>query len=137
MKQKTMTFIIAAGLLVLIGVGIAIMMISDSQPVTFTIEDETLKIDAAFGVSVPIPEIKDIELVQSLPIITRKTNGLGLGSIYKGEFLLEGDVKARLYLDESLPPFIRFIYDDTVFYVNGASKEATQALYEQIEAAAL
>lgn len=136
MKQNVKTALIALVFLAIAGIAVVIMMLGDSKPSTFEIEDNMLVIGSSFGVSVPLLEISNIELTESIPKTTYKTNGLGLGSIKKGEFKMEGIEKAQLYIDESVPAFIRFIHADTVFYINMATPEETRQLYQTLMAAA-
>ena len=128
---------IAATIIIAIAVivTIALMMNRDSQSAEYRIEDSQLVISCSFGVSVPLDEIEGLTLTEAAPEIETKTNGAGIGSMHKGEYRLTDDNPARLYIDTSTPPFIRFTQGDTVFYLNAESPEATQALYDEILAA--
>jgi hypothetical protein len=130
MKHK---FFIAAGLIVVIALGVFIMMLGDSKPSSFELKDGNLVIGGSFGVSVPLSGISGLGLADIPPKIETKTDGAGLGTVYKGEFTLDGGVKARLYYDALKPPFITFSSGGTVFYINAATPEETQALYQQLE----
>ncbi len=134
MKSK---WAIAATVVIAIGVivAIALMMNRDSQPAQYSIEDGQLIISCSFGVSVPVDEIGELTLTETAPEIETKTNGSGLGSMQKGEYRLVGGDNARLYIDTSIPLFVRFMHDNTVYYLNAETQEATQSLYDQIKAA--
>lgn len=134
MKNKWV--IIAAGLIIVaVAVVIVMMMGTDSKPAVYEINNEELIITCSFGVSVPLEDITSLELTQDAPQIATKTNGAGIGSMQKGEYQLQDGSKARLYIDDEMPPFIRFMQGDTVFYLNSDSPEATQALFDELHAA--
>jgi hypothetical protein len=114
---------------------IFVMMSGINKPSVFVVNGSNLEIQGSFGTVVPISGISSLEMKDSMPAITYKTNGSGLGSVYKGEFTLDGGAKARLYMDTSKPPFISFSYDGTVFYINSDTRQKTQGLYDELKAA--
>lgn len=134
MKNK---WAIAAGMIIAAAVIVAVilMMSRDSQSAQYRIEDNQLVINCSFGVSVPLDEIDGLTLTNAAPEIETKTNGAGIGTMYKGEYKLTDGSDARLFIDASVPPFICFTQGDTVFYLNTESSEATQALYDEIQTA--
>ena len=113
---------------------VAVMLVRDSKPPVYSLSGGNLGIKSSFGVSVPAAEITGLELTETAPEIKTKTNGAGVGSVLKGEFLLEDGLKARLYADTQSPPFIRFTWDGWVFYINAATREETEALYNALDA---
>jgi hypothetical protein len=128
--------VIAAGVIIVaVAIVVVIMMSTDSKPASYEIKDGELVITCSFGVSVPLEEITSLELTQDAPQVASKTNGAGIGSMQKGEYLLQDGSKARLYIDDEMPPFICFMQGDTVFYLNSDSPEATQALFDELAAA--
>lgn len=131
MKVK---FIFAATVIIVIGIAVFVMMNRDSKSSTYEITQDNLIIGGSFGVSVPIKEITALELTKIKPEILAKTNGSGLGDVYKGEFKLNDGSKARLYIDVSILQFIKFVHKDTIFYINAESAEKTVALFEQLAA---
>jgi hypothetical protein len=113
---------------------VAVMLVRDSKPPVYNLSGGILDIKCSFGVSVPAAEITGLELTENAPEIKTKTNGADVGSVLKGEFLLEDGSKARLYVDAQSSPFIRFTWDGWIFYINAATREETEALYKNIEA---
>lgn len=114
---------------------VALMMKGDRKPAQYTIENGSLTIDCSFGITVPVDKMDNLSITDTAPDIRTKTNGSGVGSVYKGEFELADGSAARLYIDESVPPFIRFTQGETVFYISAGSAEETQALYDELLAA--
>jgi hypothetical protein len=134
MKSK---WVIAVAIVITITVIVivAFMMNRDSQSAEYQIEDGRLAISCSFGVSVPLDEIDGLTLTETAPEIETKTNGAGIGSMHKGEYRLSDGTSARLYIDTSVPLFVRFSQGGTVYYLNAENAEATQALYAELSAA--
>ncbi len=133
--SRKVSLIITAIIVVVVAVVVGTMMTADSKAATFELKDGNLVITCSFGTSVPINEISSLELTDTAPDIKTRTNGAGIGSMQKGEYLLADGSKARLYVDTSASLFIRFVHSDTVFYINSDSAEATQSLFAELEAA--
>jgi hypothetical protein len=124
--------LIGAAIVIAAAAAVFFMMTRDSKPSPFEISEGNLVIGGSFGVTVPLADIADLDLTDVPPEIGTKTNGAGLGSMYKGEFELKDGTKARLYIDASKPPFIVFRNGDTIFYLNSGTPEETQALYQKL-----
>ncbi len=114
---------------------VALMMTNDSKDAQFSVDDSALNITCSFGITVPLDEIENPELTQDVPQIINKDNGAGIGSMQKGQYTLEGGVKARLYIDEKAPVFIRFSCSGEVYYLSAESEDGTRALFEQLQSA--
>lgn len=67
-----------------------------------------------------------------MPKILLRTGGIGMGRIQKGNYSLEGDIKAKLFLASK--EVIEIIVDSTPshYYINYKNKENTKATYEDI-----
>ena len=87
----------------------------------------------SFGITVPLSQISDAKMTDTMPHITTMTNGAWIRGFCKGEFILENNVKANLYVNIISPPFITFVHGDTVFYINAATPADTQSLYDLIK----
>jgi hypothetical protein len=134
--MKSKRAVIAAFVITLAVIAVvAFLMNRDSKPAEYRIGDGKLTISCTFGVAVPLSEISAPELTETAPEVRSKTNGSGIGTVSKGEFLLSDGSAARLYIDSAVPPFIRFTQGGRVFYINAGTAETTQALYDELLAA--
>lgn len=124
--------LLGAALVVIIALFVIVMITKDSKSSVIEMNGGNLVISGSFGTTVPLDAITGLDQVNIPPQIAKKTNGLGIGTIYKGEFQLTDEKKARLYIDTANPPFIVFYYDDVVFYINLETSDETNALYEKI-----
>lgn len=77
-----------------------------SQPTKVKVIDNAIEFTGQYGITVPFDQIEKVELIKNIPPIKMRTNGLGLGSVLKGHFLLEEFGKCRLFLKLPNPPFL-------------------------------
>lgn len=85
-----------------------------------------------FGKTFPLEDVVSIEAVESMPRITLRTNGLGLGSIQRGQFRLEGAKKAYLYLSKRGGPYIEIVTQDYPVYINFKEEETYARTLEDL-----
>lgn len=100
------------------------------------IGNENLKITGIYSTEIEISSIETVELVESLPRITLKTNGFNFGKILKGNFKTEEYGVVKLYLESFDEPSLLIVYDDGKrVYINLKkfdSKEAYKAILNQL-----
>ena len=73
------------------------------------IGDGSLVISGSYGMTLPTEEIKTVELLDTLPKITIRTNGIALGDSMIGHFRMKGIGACRLYLKINRPPFVHVV----------------------------
>ena len=92
--------------LILVFAGIILCVWSLSRPNRIEMTEEDLIIGGSYRHTVRLNEIESCELMEQMPRIKIRTNGIGLGKIQIGHFRVEGVGKCRLYLNLRYPPFV-------------------------------
>lgn len=134
MKIKTKIAIISAiVLLIVIAGGVVLLLNSSSKAAGYALESGILKISGMYGKDISLDKISKLELKNTMPEITYKSNGSGFGTMYKGHFKLEGIEKAMLFVDTSRPPYVYFEYDSESYFINCASSAETEDLYKLLK----
>ena len=90
---------LAIGFIAVFFVVTGAMMLIWTKPEDINIDNGSLCIPGNYATEVRLNDIRMIELLDSLPEITARTNGIGLGNINKGHFRLEGVGACRLYVN--------------------------------------
>ena len=96
------------------------------------VTDASVKVSGMFGKTFALEDVESIREVQEMPKITLRTNGLGLGSIQRGQFRLEGAKKAYLYLSKGGGPYIEILTEDFPVYINFRDEEAYRKTLETL-----
>lgn len=115
---------------------VAVLLGQSSKPAVFTVSEESLIIDCAFGQTVALDQISGLELVEEMSKVTSKNYGSDLGDRRRGWFSIEGGAAARVYTENANPPFVHFLAEEKPYYINCLTQEETQALYEKLAQAA-
>lgn len=102
---------------------------------TAHIEQNSLVIDGSYGQTVLISDLQEIQLIDTLPVIERRTNGSATGEMLRGYFQLSQVGTALLYLDRENPPFILLTTKVDKIYLNLETAEQTRELFDALHAA--
>lgn len=131
-QSRKNTLLILAGSLVLVMV-VAIFVVSSGSKPSITVENQSIKISGFYGISAPLSEVTSIELKDNIPAIVQKSNGLDLGAIYKGDFVLKDIGRARLFLRSPEGPFIFIQTKKYPVIINFSDQEETAGTYRMLK----
>ncbi|MEH7177722.1 PH domain-containing protein [Neobacillus vireti] len=77
-------------------------------------------------------EIISIELMDHLPEVTVRTNGVGLPALSKGQFKVTGYGTSLLFIQKGSSPYIYIEMKDRKIFINDKDPEQTQIWYQQL-----
>ena len=98
-----------------------------------SVQNEEFNISGFYGITIPVKDIKSIVLSDTMPKILIRTNGLGLGSIKKGNFKLENEGICKLYLQDHDSPYIKITYSNhKLIYLNFKDKDKTTMIFNEL-----
>lgn len=117
----------------LIFAGIAVLILSMCKANGISVTEKSLVISGNYSMTLDLSEIHSVELTDSLPRITMRTNGIGAGSIQVGHFLMKDIGKCRLYLNLKYPPYVHVITTGGAhIFFNTKDPERTRELFSAI-----
>lgn len=128
-RESTMKAVKVLVIVAVVG-GILMTQVIGEHKVVIT--DTSVKIPGMFGKTFPLEEMVSIREVQEMPKVTLRTNGLGLGSIQRGQFRLEGAKKAYLYLSKKEGPYIEIVTEEYPVYINFKDEESYRRTLESL-----
>lgn len=111
---------------------VAWILLESNRPVRYEIANDKLRIECAFGTSMALTDVRELELVGSLPPIAKRTNGAATGSHLKGAFTLESGGNAQIYARTDAPVLVRFLRGKTVYLLSGETEQQTRELYAML-----
>lgn len=113
--------------------GTALMIYGMSRPNRIELAGDSLVIRGSYGQAVSIDEIQSCEMLEKMPEITLRTNGIGLPNVRIGHFRVSGIGKCRLYINLKYPPFVHVatVSGKHIFF-NTKDPEVTAGLFEAI-----
>jgi len=128
---KILLGVLIAGLILVAGLGIY-SLIGGSRSLTVEVDDSTVTIKGMYGLTINRSEITRVLLLETLPKIRSRTNGMALGSFLKGHFTMDTYGSVRLYIEAQRPPFVLIEWSGKPVIFNLNTAEETRALYERL-----
>ncbi len=86
-SAKIVVGVIVVSIFALLGF-VGSMIFKDMQPITVTLEQDSFRIDGSYGQEILYTDIQEIQIIDTLPEIQRRTNGSAAGTVLRGHFLL-------------------------------------------------
>ncbi len=120
------------GVTLLFGV-VLFFLFSTGRPAELTVTDESLTIHGMYGDTWENGEIRDLSLLEEMPVLTGRTNGSSFLGQLKGYFRLEDDSKVLVFITRGSSPYIRMETPDGVVYMNRPDSQETRLLYENMK----
>lgn len=132
-KGQGKKLVLALSIITIVLVFITALLIYSSQATEVAITQDGLTIQGMYGINTEWSDIQDVQLINELPTIEKRTNGSSFNSHLKGHFKTTEHGAVLLFLTTKGPTFIYLKTDDQIIYVNSTTKDDTLTLYEEIQ----
>lgn len=131
-KKGGNTVMVITILVVILIVSIPILYLSRSN-LEVSFSDDMMEISGLYGREIPLSDINEVTLCNSLPEISLRTNGFSLGDTCLGHFrTTEG--KNIILFTHSDKYFVRITQNDgTTLYLSYRDKDTTEQLLKRIQ----
>ena len=102
------------------------------------VDDNKIEIKGDYSLDIPFDDIDTVLLIESLPNIKLRTNGISTNKVNIGKFKMADGNKCRLYINKSTPLFVEIRLDtqdspsESLVFINRETVEETKLLYDQI-----
>lgn len=103
-----------------------------SAPNEVSKKENKIVISGNYGTTIKDEDVSSIEILETMPKILLRTGGSSNGRIKSGNFKLEGDVDAKLYLQSKEGPYIKIVTDKQDIYINNKDKAKIKELYDEL-----
>ena len=104
-----------------------------------TVNNDVIEIKGDYAMDIPLSDIDTVLLVEQLPSIKLRTNGISTNKVNIGNFKTSDGDKCRLYINKSTPMFVEIRCQQTtdngqrsLIFINRKTVEETKSLYEEI-----
>ena len=103
------------------------------------VSDDMIEIKGDYAMNIPLSDIDTVLLVEQLPSIKLRTNGISTAKVNIGNFKMSDGNKCRLYINKDVDAFveIRLVAQGSqpkagLIFINRKTVEDTKTLYEEI-----
>ena len=101
--------------------------------------NDVIEIKDEYAMTIPVSDIDTVLLIERLPSIKTRTNGISTRKVNIGNFKMSNGEKANIYINKDIPLFIEIRpkansqkLKAQLIFINRKTVEETKALYEEI-----
>ncbi|MBQ5856693.1 MAG: hypothetical protein IIW55_05215 [Bacteroidales bacterium] len=101
--------------------------------------NDVIEIKGEYAMTIPVSEIDTVLLIEELPSIRTRANGISTRKVNIGKFKMSDGEKANLYINKNVDMFIEIKlnahgsqHKADLIFINRKTVEETKALYEEI-----
>lgn len=131
-KKRQRSYIISISLFILVVGGISGISYFSYQGYELVTKKDSFEITGMYGDEWAYEDIASIELMDNLPEVTVRTNGVGLPTLSKGHFKVTGYGRSLLFIQKGSSPYIYIEMKDRKIFINDKDPELTRLWYQQI-----
>ncbi|WHZ01254.1 DUF3784 domain-containing protein [Neobacillus sp. YX16] len=131
-KKRKRSYVISISLFIVIIGGISALSYFSYQGYELVAKEESFEITGMYGDEWNYEDITSIELMEKLPEVTVRTNGVGLPTLSKGHFKVRGYGSSLLYIQKGSSPYIYIELKDKKIFINDKDPEQTRLWFEQV-----
>lgn len=103
------------------------------SPTKVKIEENTIRFMGSYGLTLQTSDIKSVELIEGIGSL-RRTNGLNIGHVNKGNFNVSTLGKCRLFVHSNTPPYVLVRrYNADPIIINYRNKADTEQIYQMLK----
>ena len=103
------------------------------------VSDKAIEIKGEYAMNIPFSDIDTVLLIEKLPSIKLRTNGISTRKVNIGKFKMSDGNKCRLYVNKDVPLFIEIkcqkANDESqksLIFINRKTVDETKSLFEEI-----
>ncbi len=132
-RVRKRNFFIMLSIAVITLGGVGILFYFGEQANQLTVTEEEVVVSGMYGLSWPLAEITNVELVTEIPRIRARTNGFSTGQRAKGKYRLDELGNGTLFLYRDHPPFLIVQKGEDYFIINSKNESETIAWYDLLK----
>ena len=132
-KQSKFERVLPVVIIVGISIAITTLFIYSARPTRVEFSDGSITFTGQYGITIQTDQIEKVELLDNIPYVKVRTNGIGLGNILKGHFILNEFGKCHLFLRLQNPPFLYIeLSSGKKILFNSTDSTYTKEVYKHI-----
>lgn len=132
-KESNAQAKVSAGIMIFIGILVFGIIVYSARGPEIEVTNDRITIKGMYGTTIDKDDIVEVSIVDSIPKVLRKTNGIDLVYILKGRFILEDIGKSVLFINENSPPYIVIKTENSTYIINYRDSNKTLELYDKLK----
>lgn len=132
LKKRKRSYIISVTLFIAIVGGLGALSYFSYQGYELVTKEESFEITGMYGDEWTYKDVTSIELMEKMPEVTLRTNGVGLPTLSKGYFKVTGYGSSLLFIQKGSSPYIYIQLKDKKIFINDKNPEQTRLWFEEV-----
>lgn len=112
---------------------ITAISVTSYQGYELIVKENHFEITGLYGDEWSINDIKKVELMDKMPDVTLRTNGIGLPTLAKGHFKVTGYGSSLLFIQKGSSPYLYIEADNKHIFINDKDPAKTKDWFEQLK----
>ncbi|MEH7012425.1 DUF3784 domain-containing protein [Neobacillus niacini] len=136
-KKRKRSYIISTSLFIAVVGGVVATSYFSYQGYELVTKEKSFEITGMYGDEWAYEDITSVELMEKLPEVTVRTNGVGLPTLSKGHFKVKNYGRSLLFIQKGSSPYIYIELKDKKIFINDKDPEQTRLWFEQLSEKAI
>jgi hypothetical protein len=135
LEKRKRSYMISIATFILIIGGIGGITAFSYQGYDLQLKEEQFEVTGLYGKEWSYAEIKSVTLVDEMPRVTLRQNGIGLPTLSQGKFKVEGYENSRLFIQKHVSPYMVIELENETIFINHKEPSTTRLWYELLQSA--
>ncbi|MCM3241924.1 DUF3784 domain-containing protein [Cytobacillus firmus] len=131
--KRKRSYIIASILFIVTFGPIVYLTVSSHKGYEMALEEDSFEISGMYGDMWDYRDIQSVQLLEEMPEVTWKQNGIGLPTLAQGHFKVTGYGSSLLFIQKEHTPILYIEVKDEQIFVNSKDSSETQIWYEELK----
>lgn len=131
-KKQKRSYIMSTLLFIGVIGSITALSVTSYQGYEMIVKGSNFEITGMYGDEWSINDIKKVELMEQMPEVTLRTNGIGLPTLAKGHFKVTGYGSSLLFIQKGSTPYVYIELENKHIFINDKDPAKTRDWFEQL-----
>lgn len=131
-NKRKRSYLIHTALFIIVIGSITALSVTSYQGYELRVKENSFEVTGMYGDEWNIKNIKRIELMDEMPEVTMRTNGIGLPTLSKGHFKVKGYGSSLLFIQKSSSPYIYIELPNKKIFINDKQTDTTRKWFERL-----
>ncbi|QED46696.1 DUF3784 domain-containing protein [Cytobacillus dafuensis] len=132
-RKRKRSYMISISLFIAVVGSITALTLYSYQGYQLIVKEEQFEITGMYGDEWRIKDIKKVELMETMPQVKAKTNGVGLPTLSKGHFKVKDYGSSLLFIQKEASPYIYIELEDRKIFINDKNSNKTREWFQQLK----
>ncbi|KON89884.1 hypothetical protein AF332_25735 [Sporosarcina globispora] len=131
--KRKRSYIIAIILFIVTLGPLIYLTVSSHKGYEVSLTEDAIHISGMYGDEWDYRDIQSVQLLEEMPEVTWKQNGIGLPTLAQGHFKVTGYGSSLLFIQKDHKPILYIELEDKQIFVNSKDPAETQSWYEELK----